>query len=120
MAAEVDRSRRLGADATERLSHVEILLPGPAPIIAATDYVRAYPQLIAPFVTSRFVALGTDGFGRSDSRAALRSFFDVDRVHIVLAALEALVREGTLERTTLLSAIEHFGVKTEAPAPWKV
>jgi pyruvate dehydrogenase E1 component len=119
-AAEVDRSRRLGAEATERQSHVDILLPGTVPIIAATDYVRAYPQLIAPFVSARFVALGTDGFGRSDSRAALRSFFEVDRFHIVLAALEALVREGALERITLLHAIERFGVKTEAPAPWKV
>jgi pyruvate dehydrogenase E1 component len=119
-AAEVDRSRRLGEEATERQSHVELLLPGTVPIIAATDYVRAYPQLIAPFVSARFVALGTDGFGRSDSRAALRSFFEVDRFHIVLAALEALVREGTLERATLLHAIERFGVKTEAPAPWKV
>ena len=119
-AAEVDRSRRLGVDVTERQSHVETLLPGIVPIIAATDYVRAYPQLIAPFVRARFVALGTDGFGRSDSRAALRSFFEVDRFHIVLAALEALVRDGVLERTTLLNAIERFGVKTEAPAPWKV
>ncbi len=119
-AAEVDRSRRLGADAAARQSHVETLLPGTVPIIAATDYVRAYPQLIAPFVSARFVALGTDGFGRSDSRAALRSFFEVDRFHIALAALEALVREGTLERTILLNAIERFGVKTGAPAPWKV
>jgi pyruvate dehydrogenase E1 component len=119
-AAEVERARRLGVDASERQSHLEKLLPGTVPIIAATDYVRAYPQLIAPFVSARFVALGTDGFGRSDSRAALRSFFEVDRFHIVLAALEALMRDGKLERTTLLSAIERFGVKTETPAPWKV
>ena len=119
-AAEIERGRRLGAEFSGRQSHVELLLSGTAPIIAATDYVRAYPQLIAPFVTARFVALGTDGFGRSDSRAALRGFFEVDRFHIVLAALEALVREGKLERTSLLTAIERFGVKTGAPAPWKV
>ncbi len=119
-AAGVERARRLGAEFGERQSHVEQLLSGTAPIIAATDYVRAYPQLIAPFVTARFVALGTDGFGRSDSRAALRSFFEVDRFHIVLAALEALVREEKVERTSLLTAIERFGVKTGAPAPWKV
>ncbi len=119
-AADVERARRLGAEFGERQSHVEQLLSGTTPIIAATDYVRAYPQLIAPFVTARFVALGTDGFGRSDSRAALRSFFEVDRFHIVLAALEALVREEKLERTSLLNAIERFGVKTGAPAPWKV
>ena len=119
-AAEVERGRRLGAELNDRQSHVELLLAGTAPIIAATDYVRAYPQLIAPFVTARFVALGTDGFGRSDSRAALRSFFEVDRFHIVLAALEALVREGKLERTSLLTAIERFGIRPGAPAPWKV
>ena len=119
-AADVDRSRRLGAETAERQSHVETLLRGNVPIIAATDYVRAYPQLIAPYVSARFIALGTDGFGRSDSRAALRSFFEVDRFHVVLATLEALVREGTVERTILLDAIERFGVKTEAPAPWKV
>jgi pyruvate dehydrogenase E1 component len=119
-AAEVDRARRFGMDASERQSHLEALLPGMAPIIAATDYVRAYPQLIAPFVSARFVALGTDGFGRSDNRTALRSFFEVDRFHIVLAALEALVREGKLERAILLSAIQRFGVKTETSAPWKV
>jgi pyruvate dehydrogenase E1 component len=71
-------------------------------------------------VSARFVALGTDGFGRSDNRTALRSFFEVDRFHIVLAALEALVREGKLERAILLSAIQRFGVKTETSAPWKV
>jgi pyruvate dehydrogenase E1 component len=119
-AAEVDRARRLGMATTEGQSHLEALLPGMAPIIAATDYVRAYPQLIAPFVSARFVALGTDGFGRSDNRTALRSFFEVDRFHVVLAALEALVREGKLERTILLSAIQRFGVNTETSAPWKV
>jgi pyruvate dehydrogenase E1 component len=76
--------------------------------------------LIAPFVNARFVALGTDGFGRSDNRTALRSFFEVDRFHIVLAALEALVREGELERAVLLNAIQRFGIKTETSAPWKV
>ncbi len=119
-AAEVERGRRLGAEVAARRSHVETLLAGATPIIAATDYVRAYPQLIAPYVEARFVALGTDGFGRSDSRAALRSFFEVDRSHIVLAALEALVREETLDRATLLEAIARFGVKTDTSAPWKV
>ncbi len=119
-AAEVERGRRHGADITARLSHVEICLPGKAPVIAATDYVRAYPQLIAPYVEARFVALGTDGFGRSDSRAALRKFFEVDRHSIVLAALEALVREGTIERAVLLAAVDKFGLTRQAPSPWTV
>ena len=118
-AAEVDRERRFGVETSSRSSQVERMLAGAAPVIAATDYVRAYPQLIAPYVTARFVALGTDGFGRSDTRAALRSFFEVDRFHIVVAALEALVREGTLDRTILINAITRLGVKTDGPAPWK-
>jgi len=118
-AAAVERGRRLGADAALR-SHVETCLPGNVPVIAATDYVRAYPQLIAPYVEARFVALGTDGFGRSDSRAALRRFFEVDRNSIVLAALEVLVREGTVERAVLVEAVRRFGLEHSAPAPWTV
>ena len=119
-AAEIERRRRLGAAAGSSRSHLEELLPGSVPIIAATDYVRAYPQLIAPYLEARFVALGTDGFGRSDTRAVLRSFFEVDRYHIVLAALEALVREGKLDNRIFLDATRRFGVDPESPAPWKV
>ena len=119
-AAEMERARRLGADPAATRSHVERLLPGTTPIIAATDYVRAYPQLIAPYVEARFIALGTDGFGRSDSRTALRSFFEVDRFHIVLAALEALVREGSLKRAVLLEAVSRFAINPATSAPWKV
>jgi pyruvate dehydrogenase E1 component len=117
-AAEVERERRLGADPLMRHSHVEICLPGMTPIVAATDYVRAYPQLIAPYVNARFVALGTDGFGRSDTRSALRDFFEVDRHSIALAALEALVREGTVEHSILLGAIKRYGINPERTAPW--
>ncbi len=89
-AREVERRILLGDD--DALSHVERLLPGDAPIVAATDDVRAYPQLIASYVEAPFVALGTDGFGRSDTRPALRAFFEVDCKHVVLAALHALAR----------------------------
>jgi len=119
-AAEVERGRRHGAEIAARLSHVETCLPGKTPVIAATDYVRAYPQLIAPYVEARFVALGTDGFGRSDSRAALRKFFEVDRHSIVLAALEALAREGTIERAVLVEAVGRFGLTHPAASPWTV
>ena len=117
-AAEVARARRLGADPAARQSHVEALLGGDEPIIAATDYVRAYPQLIAPYVRARFVALGTDGFGRSDSRAALRQFFEVDRTSVVLAALEALVAEGTLAASVFRQALTRYDARPESPAPW--
>jgi len=118
-ASAVERARRLGGDPASR-SHVETCLQGRAPVIAATDYVRAYPQLIAPYIDARFVTLGTDGFGRSDTRAALRKFFEVDRQNIVLAALEALVREGTIDHAVLVDAVKNFGLADPAPAPWTV
>ncbi len=85
-AREAERWNRLHPDLSPRRSHVGLLLDGDAPIVAATDYVRAYPQLIAAYTNGRFVALGTDGFGRSDTRSALRNFFEVDRHHVVVAA----------------------------------
>ena len=100
------------------VSHLEQCLPGTAPIVAATDYVRAYPQLIASHAKGRFVALGTDGFGRSDARAALRQFFEVDKQHIVLAALYTLICDGHIKAGVLQAAIEQFGVDVSKAAPW--
>jgi pyruvate dehydrogenase E1 component len=89
------------------VSHLGACLPGAAPIIAASDYVRAYPQMIASYVDARFIALGTDGFGRSDTRRALRAFFEVDRNHIVIAALDALATEGLMARQVVAKVIDH-------------
>ena len=99
-------------------SHVARCLPGPSPIIAATDYVRAYPQLIASYVEAPFTALGTDGFGRSDTRAALRSFFEVDSGHVVVAALAALITEGSVSQETVAEAIMKYGIEVPHEAPW--
>jgi pyruvate dehydrogenase E1 component len=118
-AADVERWNRLHPLQTPRRSHVERQLPGARLVIAATDYVRAYPRLIAPYVEGRFVALGTDGFGRSDNRPALRGFFEVDRHSIVLAALSTLSRLGDLPRQTASQAIERYGIEAEAAAPWR-
>jgi pyruvate dehydrogenase E1 component len=117
-AADAERWNRLHPQAEQRRSHVEACLDGDAPVIAATDYVRAWPQLIAPYVEARFTVLGTDGFGRSDTRTALRSFFEVDRHHIVLAALQSLAREGKIDAALCAQAIERYGIATEADAPW--
>jgi pyruvate dehydrogenase E1 component len=117
-AREVERHNRLHPTAPRTRSHVETLLAGSLPVVAASDYVRAYPQLIAPFVAGRFVALGTDGFGRSDTRAALRRFFEVDRQHIALAALQALAEDGTLPAETVAAALVAFGLDAEAAASW--
>ena len=99
-------------------SHLSCHLSGAAPIVAATDYVRAYPELIAPHVRAPYFALGTDGFGRSDTRAALRDFFEVDRNHIAVAAISALVENGHLEREILCKAIARYEINTERAAPW--
>jgi len=119
-ARAVERHNRLHPLDEQTESHIVKLLSGDAPIIAATDYVRAYPQMIASYVSARFVALGTDGFGRSDTRGALRDFFEVDRRHITIAALAALVDEGQLAREHLNAAIERFAVDTNRAAPWTV
>ncbi len=119
-ARETERRNRLHPAETPRRSHVETLLPGETPIVAATDYVRAYPQLIAPYVRGRYVALGTDGFGRSDTRAALRAFFEVDRTHIVLAALQALAQDGLIPPQTPADAIARYAISTETPSSWSL
>ena len=114
----IERWNRHHPGAQRRVSHLAQCLAGSAPVIAATDYVRAYPNLIAPYVEARFVSLGTDGFGRSDTRARLRAFFEVDRHSIVLAALDALMQEGRATPALLASAIERYGLAPDLPAPW--
>jgi len=119
-AREVSRNRRLQAgEGDPRISHLERLLPGRAPVVAATDYVRAWPQLIAEYLPARIVTLGTDGFGRSDTRAELRRFFEVDRHHVVLAALQALADEGSVERGVLHEARTRYGVLASDRPPWE-
>jgi len=117
-AREVERFNRLHPQEDARVSHVQLCLGGDAPVIAATDYVRAWPQLVASYVDAPFTALGTDGFGRSDTRAALRSFFEVDRHHVVLAALTALRTQGHVEASVCAEAIARYGLSTESPASW--
>ncbi|HEX4215882.1 MAG TPA: alpha-ketoglutarate dehydrogenase [Candidatus Dormibacteraeota bacterium] len=116
-AAECERWNRLHPDLPERRSFVERRLGRATPVIAASDYVRAYPQLIASTV-DRLTALGTDGFGRSDTRAGLRSFFEVDRAQVTVATLAAAAAAGDLPRSTVAAAIERYGVDVEAAPPW--
>jgi pyruvate dehydrogenase E1 component len=117
-ARAVERHNRLHPTEAPRSSHVQRCLPGDAPVIAATDYVRAWPQLVAPHVHAPFTALGTDGFGRSDTRAALRRFFEVDRHHVVLAALTALRSQGHIDAETCARAIARHGLAVDDVAPW--
>jgi pyruvate dehydrogenase E1 component len=117
-AMGIERRNRLNPGQGEK-SYIERCLEGTAgPVIAASDYVRAVPDLIRPWVPRRYVALGTDGYGRSDTRAALRDFFEVSRAHIAIAALKALADEGALEPSVVAEAIARYGVKADAPHPW--
>jgi pyruvate dehydrogenase E1 component len=118
-AAEMQRWNRLHPEAAPRVSHVERLLAGEELIVAASDYVRAYAQLIAPYVRGRFVALGTDGFGRSDTRAVLRRFFEVDRHSIVQATLHALAEQDRVPKQWAAEAIVRYGIATDDVAPWR-
>ena len=117
-ARTIERQNRLYPAETQRYSHLQECLPGNMPIIAATDYVAALPHLVAPYLDGRFVALGTDGFGRSDQRSVLREFFEVDRKNIALAAIESLVRLKLIDSTVLTDALKQFEVGQESSPPW--
>ncbi|MGQ7863640.1 alpha-ketoglutarate dehydrogenase [Pseudomonas sp. 32A] len=119
-AREVERWNRLHPQQPARRSHLAACLPKGAPVVAVSDYVRAVPQMIGSYVDSAYTVLGTDGFGRSDTRAALRDFFEVDRHHMVLAALTALAEQGSLERGVCQQAIERYALQTDREAPWKL
>ena len=117
-ALECERWNGLHPGESPRVPYVSELLQGRAgPTVAATDYV---PDQIRQWVSGRYVTLGTDGYGRSDSRAALRRFFEMDRNHIVVAALKALSDEGQVDAGTVSRAIKQLGVDPDKPVPWKV
>ncbi len=87
------------------------------PVIASTDYMKSYADLIRPWVPRRYVTLGTDGFGRSDTREALRHFFEVDRRWVVVAALKALADDGVLDVKNVKEALERYGIDPGKPDP---
>ena len=87
------------------------------PIVAATDYIKTYAEQIRGFVPNRYTVLGTDGFGRSDSRANLRRFFEVDAAHIAAAAMVDLHREGTVNKAELKKALDKYDIDGEKPNP---
>ncbi len=79
-------------------------------MIAASDYMKLYADQIREFVPGTFISLGTDGFGRSDTRKQLRKFFEVDRYFVVVAALTGLVKDGKLEASVVTEAVKKFGI----------
>ncbi len=112
------RHNRLHPREARQTSHVQDCLAGSIPIVAASDYLAAHAQRIAPFLDAPFTALGTDGFGRSDTRAALRRYFEVDRQHIAVAALDALAQQDERLRPRVALALQRYAIDPDAPAPW--
>jgi len=122
MAAE--RWNLLHPTEPRRKSFVEGSLEGrDGPVVAATDYMRSFPDQVREYVAlagKRYVVLGTDGFGRSDYRVKLRRFFEVDRHYVVVAALKALADDGKVKPAKVAEAIAKYGLDATLPAPWTV
>jgi len=119
-AREVERWNRLNPRSEAKSHHVADCFSGELPVLAVTDYMRAVPQLISEYVKADFTTLGTDGFGRSDTRPALRSFFEVDRYHIVLAAAHSLVAKGQAKPDICASIIDAYDIDVSESAPWNI
>ena len=108
---DVSRWNMLHPDKKPKMSHVEkCLLDTDGPVVAATDYVKLFADQIRAYVPRSYSVLGTDGFGRSDSRQALRKHFEVDRYFIAVAALNALVEDGRVSSKTVKAAIKKYGI----------
>ncbi|MEE9355437.1 MAG: pyruvate dehydrogenase (acetyl-transferring), homodimeric type [Methylococcaceae bacterium] len=119
--ADKERWNRLHPTKKSRLSYVEeCLAKTEGPIVAASDYVKLMAEQIRKYVPRAYSTLGTDGFGRSDARKALRHFFEVDRYHVTVAALKALADEGTIPQTTVIEAMKKYQINPEKPNPLTV
>ncbi len=119
-ARSCERFNRLHPYEEPRIPYISRCLPaGGGPVVASSDFVSLVPDQIAPWVADRFVVLGTDGYGRSDTRHALRRFFEVDAEHVVVAALGNLARDGKVEPSVVERAIAEFGIATESAEPWR-
>jgi pyruvate dehydrogenase E1 component len=120
-ALDIERWNRLNPGKDKKLSNIEnAIIDKESPIIASTDYMKSFPEQIARFLPNHFIALGTDGYGRSDSREALRDFFEVDRFYIVIAALNALVDAKKIDSSVLLKAVKDFKLDGDKPNPMSV
>src|SRR5690606_1415443 len=120
-ALEVTRWNRLHPASEPRRSHVEQgLAERDGPFVAATDYMKAVADQIREWVPGRYIALGTDGYGRSDTREALRRFFEVDRTYVALNAIAVLAEDGVVDKGLVTEAMQKYSIDPEKPAPVRV
>lgn len=117
-AQEIERWNRLHPLEDAKTPYVAQQLKGRrGPAIAATDYIKQYPEQIRKWAPSNYTVLGTDGFGRSDTRKKLRTHFEVDRYHIVIAALKALADDGNMPAGKITDAIKQYDIDADKPNP---
>ncbi len=114
----VERYNAMHPEKKAKESFVTSQLKGQqGPVIAATDYMRLYADQIRPYIPARYITLGTDGYGRSDTRERLRHFFEVDAKYVVLAALNALVAEGSIDKSKVVDAIKRYNINPDKLDP---
>jgi len=121
-AVEINRRNRLKPDEPGELPYISrLMVDRPGPVVAATDYIRAYADQVRAFIPQRdYLVLGTDGFGRSDTRDNLRRFFEVDRYNVAYAAMAGLYQRGELSRSELFAARDQLGIDPDKPLPSSV
>jgi pyruvate dehydrogenase E1 component len=118
-ALQTERWNRLHPESEPRTAVITAALgTGADPVVAITDYMRAVPDQVARFVDRPYGSLGTDGFGRSDARGALRSYFEVDAAHLVVAVLQQLALGGRIEPSVVAGAIADLGIDPSRLAPF--
>ena len=118
---EKERFNELNPTVKQKKTYVEECLPSSnTPVIAATDYMRAYPEQIRGFIKAPYYTLGTDGYGRSDSRQKLREFFEVDANNIARMAIYSLFRKGDISKKEITSFYKKLKVDPSKPNPWEV
>ncbi len=119
-ALEVERWNKYHPGPDRRIAYVtEQLQHGSGPIVAVSDYMRAVPEMVHRFVPRPFHVLGTDGYGRSDDREALRRFFETNAANVVVAVLSALAEAGTIGQEKVVEAIAHYGLDVDTEPPWE-
>jgi pyruvate dehydrogenase E1 component len=118
---EKERFNELNPTSKQKKTYVEECLPIiDIPVIAASDYMRAYPEQIRSFIKAPYYTLGTDGYGRSDSRQKLREFFEVDANNIARLAIYSLFCKGDISKKEVASFYEKLKVDSNKPNPWEV
>ena len=114
----VERWNRFHPDDKPKKAYItQCLEKQQGPVVSSTDYMKLYSDQVRAFIPGTYVTLGTDGFGRSDTREKLRGFFEVDRFHVVVAALTALARDGEVKEDTVLEAMRKYGIDRNKPNP---